>query len=79
MKNKRLLAVVLVAFLYVAVCLLTSVAFGATFREGVFQINVPSSLSSLKFLKPHYSSRYFAMIMPRAIAMLTTYERLSSH
>jgi hypothetical protein len=45
MKAKNITVMVLVAFTYVATSMLSGVAFGATFREGVFEVNLPSSLS----------------------------------
>jgi hypothetical protein len=45
MKARNFIIVVLVAFAYVAMSMVTGVSFGATFREGIFQVNLPSSIS----------------------------------
>lgn len=45
MKAKNIILMVLVAFTYVATSILNEVSFGATFREGVFEVNLPSSFA----------------------------------
>ena len=45
MKAKNIIFMVLVVFTYVATSILNEVSFGATFREGVFEVNLPSSFS----------------------------------
>jgi len=45
MKAKNVTFILLVTFTYVATSMLNGVSFGATFREGVFEVNLPSSFA----------------------------------